>query len=84
MAYPFGGWQLNPYSGMPPIGFGQGQYQQQMAQQAAPKSGGTKPLHDGADNRRYGQGHGAARRNALDHRPTAGQFLEMMYNAVSE
>lgn len=28
---------------------------------------GTKPLHDGADNRGCGQSHGTARRNALDH-----------------
>lgn len=44
MAYPFGGWQSNPYSGMSPMGFGQGQYQQQMAQQAAPQSGGQSPF----------------------------------------
>lgn len=44
MAYPFGGWQSNPYSGMPPMGFGQGQYQQQIAQQAAPQSGGQSPF----------------------------------------
>ena len=44
MAYPFGGWQSNPYSGMPPMGFGQGQYQQQMAQQAVPQSGGQSPF----------------------------------------
>jgi hypothetical protein len=44
MAYPFGGWQSSPYSGMPPMGFGQGQYQQQMAQQAAPQSGGQSPF----------------------------------------
>ena len=44
MAYPFGGWQSNPYSGMSLMGFGQGQYQQQMAQQAAPQSGGQSPF----------------------------------------
>lgn len=44
MAYPFGGWQSNPYSKMSPMGFGQGQYQQQMAQQAAPQSGGQSPF----------------------------------------
>lgn len=44
MSYPFGGWQSNPYSGMPPIGFGQGQYQQQISQQATPQSGGQSPF----------------------------------------
>lgn len=44
MAYPFGNWQSNPYIGMPPMGFGQNQYQQQMAQQAAPQSGGQNPF----------------------------------------